>query len=46
VKWAGGTSPTLSTTAGKVDIVTLVWVAGIGASGNYIAAANTDYTPA
>lgn len=46
VKWQAGTAPTLSTTAGKVDIVTLVWVAGIGASGNYLAAANTDYTPA
>ena len=46
VKWKAGTAPTLSTAAGKVDIVTLVWVAGIGASGNYIAAANTDYTPA
>jgi hypothetical protein len=46
VKWSAGTTPTLSTTAGKVDVVTLVWVAGIGASGNYLAAANTDYTPA
>jgi hypothetical protein len=46
VKWQGGTAPTLSTTAGKVDVVTLVWIAGIGASGNYLAAANTDYTPA
>lgn len=46
VKWSGGTTPTWSTAAGKVDVVTLVWVAGLGASGNYIAAANTDYTPA
>lgn len=46
VKWPAGAAPTLSTTAGKCDIVTLVWVAGIGASGNYIAAANLDYTPA
>lgn len=46
VKWSAGTAPTLSTAVGKADIVTLVWVAGIGASGNYLAAANTDYTPA
>lgn len=46
VKWQAGTAPTLSTAAGKVDIVTLVWVSAIGASGNYLAAANTDYTPA
>jgi hypothetical protein len=46
VKWQAGTAPTLSTTAGKCDIVTLVWIAGIGASGNYLAAANTNYTPA
>lgn len=46
VKWSAGTAPTLSTAAGKADVVTLVWVAGIGASGNYIAAANLDFTPA
>ena len=46
VKWSAGTAPTLSTAAGKVDVVTLVWLSGLGASGNYIAAANTDYTPA
>ena len=46
VKWQAGTAPTLSTTAGKADLVTLVWMAGLGASGNYLAAANTDYTPA
>lgn len=46
VKWPGGTAPTLSTAAGKVDIVTLVWMSGLGASGNYLAASNTDYTPA
>lgn len=46
VKWSAGTAPTLSTAAGKCDVVTLVYVAGLGASGNYLAAANTDYTPA
>ena len=46
VKWSAGTAPTLSTAVGKVDLVTLVWVAALGASGNYLAAANTDYTPA
>lgn len=46
VKWAAGTAPTLTTTAGHVDIVTFVYFAGLGASGNYLAAANTDYTPA
>ncbi len=46
VKWAAGVTPTWTTTAAHVDIITLVWVAGIGASGNYLAAANLDYTPA
>jgi hypothetical protein len=46
VKWSAGTAPTLSTVAGKVDVISLVWVAAIGSSGNYLAAANTDYTPA
>jgi hypothetical protein len=46
VKWQAGTAPTLSTAAGKVDVVTLIWVAALGASGNYLAAANTNYTPA
>jgi hypothetical protein len=46
VKWQAGVAPTLSTVAGKVDIVTLVWMSALGASGNYLAAANTDYTPA
>lgn len=46
VKWPSSTAPTLTTTAGHVDIVTLVWIAGLGASGNYLAAANLDYTPA
>lgn len=46
VKWPAGTAPTLSTAAGKVDVVSLVWFAGLGASGNYIAAFNADYTPA
>jgi hypothetical protein len=46
VKWSGGTTPTWSTAAGKVDVVSMVWVAGIGASGNYLAASGLDYTPA
>lgn len=46
VKWQSGVAPTLSTTAGKTDIVTLVWFSALGASGNYLAAANADYTPA
>ena len=46
VKWSAGTAPTLSTVAGKVDLVTLVFLAALGASGNFLAAANTDYTPA
>jgi hypothetical protein len=46
VKWAGGTVPTWATVAGHTDLVTLVWVAGLGASGNYLAAANVNYTPA
>ena len=46
VKWGGGTVPTWATAAGRVDLVTLVWVAGIGASGNYLAAANVNYIPA
>ncbi len=46
VKWAGGTVPTWATAPGRVDLVTLVWVAGIGASGNYLAAANVNYIPA
>jgi hypothetical protein len=46
VKWQAGTPPTLSVAANKADLVTLVWIAGLGASGNYLAACNTDYTPA
>ncbi len=46
VKWPSGTAPTLTTTAGHVDIVTLVYIAGIGASGNYLAASTLDFTPA
>ena len=46
VKWKAGTAPTLTTTAGHVDLCTFVFVAGLGASGNYLAAANLDYTPA
>jgi hypothetical protein len=46
VKWANGTPPTLTTTAGHVDVVTLVYYAGLGASGNYLAAATLDFTPA
>ena len=25
IKWQGGTAPTLTTTAGKVDLITLIW---------------------
>ena len=32
--------------AGHLDLVTMVFVAGIGASGNYLAAATLNYTPA
>jgi len=46
VKWRLGVAPTLTTSAGHVDIITLVWFSALGASGNYLAAANTDYTPA
>jgi len=46
VKWPTGAAPTLSTAANKADIVTLVWCTGLGASGNYLAASNLDYTPA
>ncbi len=46
VKWSGGTAPTITSAAGKVSVVTLIWMAGLGASGNYLASANLDYTPA
>lgn len=46
VKWKQGTAPTLTTTSAHVDLCTFVYVAGLGASGNYLAAFNLDYTPA
>lgn len=46
VKWTAGAAPTLSTVVGKVDIITLIWFSALGASGNYLAAVNLDYTPA
>jgi hypothetical protein len=46
VKFSGGVTPTWSTAAGKVDVVRMRWFAGLGASGNYLAQAVTDYTPA
>ena len=40
VLWAGGTVPTWSTLAGKVDLVTMMWRA---TSSKYFAAANVGY---
>lgn len=46
VKWPAGAAPTLTTGVGLVDVVTLVYFAGLGASGNYIAASTLNFTPA
>lgn len=46
VKWPAGAAPTLTTGAGLVDVIALVWFASLGASGNYIAAATQNFTPA
>lgn len=46
VKWASGTAPTLTTTAGRVDLIRLTYFAGLGASGNYLAESVLNYTPA
>jgi hypothetical protein len=40
VSWPGGTVPTWSTVAGKIDLVTLIWRA---TSAKYFAAANVGY---
>lgn len=46
VKWAGAAAPTLTTTAGRVDLVRLTYFAALGASGNYVAEFVLNYTPA
>ncbi len=45
VVWSGAIVPTWSTAAAKVDLVTLVYCAALGAAGSYLAAANVDYVP-
>lgn len=46
VKYPGGTTPTWSTVAGHVDLVTFTYVTALGASGNYLAVADVNFTPA
>jgi hypothetical protein len=46
VKWAAGSAPTLTTTAGHVDLIRLTWYANLGASGNYLGEFVLNYTPA
>lgn len=43
VRWANGTTPTLTTTAGRIDLTTFMYVASID---RYIAAWNLNYDPA
>ena len=40
VKWPGGTAPTITTTASKVDLVTLIWD---NAAGKYYGSFNQNY---
>lgn len=41
VKWAGGTPPTITPTASRYDLITLLWLAGAGI---YLASINQNYS--